>query len=227
VVIGHILPDEASRRNRHRVNEFTASTFIDVAKLALRTAAPETWDHSDDDMNVKARMIPEGVKPKAAAVLVGLVERDGGLQMLLTQRHAGLSKHGGQIAFPGGRIDPGETVMAAALREAEEETGLPPHHVEVVGYLDGYLTVTGYFVAPVVALLRHGFAVAPQPGEVDEVFEVPLSFLLDTANRETHTREWNGLTRRYYAYPYGERYIWGATAGMIKNLGDRLHAAGT
>jgi 8-oxo-dGTP pyrophosphatase MutT (NUDIX family) len=209
------------------VNRYTASTFSDVAKRALRAAAPETWDHSDDDMNVKARMIPEGVKPKAAAVLVGLVEREDGLQMLLTQRHAGLSKHAGQIAFPGGRIDPGETAMAAALREAEEETGLPPHHVEVLGYLDGYLTVTGYFVAPVVALLTDGFVTSPQPGEVDEVFEVPLSFLLDAANRETHMREWNGLTRRYYAYPYGERYIWGATAGMIKNLGDRLHAAGS
>lgn len=209
------------------MNAFTASTFSDVAKRALRAAAPVTWDHSDDDMNVKARMIPEGVKPKAAAVLVGLVEREDGLQMLLTQRHAGLSKHAGQIAFPGGRIDPGETAMAAALREAEEETGLPPHHVEVLGYLDGYLTVTGYFVAPVVALLTDGFVTSPQPGEVDEVFEVPLSFLLDAANRETHMREWNGLTRRYYAYPYGERYIWGATAGMIKNLGDRLHAAGS
>lgn len=204
---------------------YTANTFSVAAKRALRRAAPETWDHSDDDMNVKARMIPEGVAPKAAAVLVGLVERDGALQLLLTQRHAGLSKHAGQVAFPGGRIDEGETALEAALREAEEETGLPPHHVEVLGYLDGYLTVTGYFVAPVVALLKDGFAVAPQPGEVDEVFEVPLSFLLDAANRETHTREWNGLTRRYYAYPYGERYIWGATAGMIKNLGDRLHAA--
>lgn len=204
---------------------YTASAFSDAAQRALRRAAPETWDHSDDDMNVKARMIPEGVKPKSAAVLVGVVERDGALQLLLTQRHAGLSKHGGQIAFPGGRMDPGETAMAAALREAEEETGLPPSHVDVVGYLDGYLTVTGYFVAPVVALLKDGFALAPRRGEVDEVFEVPLSFLLDAANRETHTLEWNGLTRHYYAYPYGERYIWGATAGMIKNLGDRLHAA--
>lgn len=207
------------------MNAFSASTFVGAAKRALRAAAPETWDHSDDDMNIKARMIPQGVKPKAAAVLVGVVEREGALQLLLTQRHAGLSRHAGQIAFPGGRVDEGETAMEAALREAEEETGLPRAHVEVLGYLDGYLTVTGYFVAPVVALLKDGFAVAPQPGEVDEVFEVPLSFLLDPGNRETHTREWNGLTRRYYAYPYGERYIWGATAGMIKNLGDRLHAA--
>ena len=203
----------------------TASVFRDRAARALRHAAPETWDHSDDDMNVKARMIPDGVKPKSAAVLVGLIEREQGLQLLLTQRHAGLAKHAGQIAFPGGRLDAGESALAAALREAEEETGLTRDHVDVVGYLDGYLTVTGYFVAPVVALLKPGFSVSPQPGEVEEVFEVPLSFLLDAGNRETHTREWNGLTRRYYAYPYGERYIWGATAGMIKNLGDRLDGA--
>jgi 8-oxo-dGTP pyrophosphatase MutT (NUDIX family) len=203
----------------------TAQAFRERALTALRATAPESWDHSDDDMNVKARMIPEGVKPKPAAVLVGLVERDSALQVLLTQRHGGLSKHAGQIAFPGGRVDVGESARDAALREAQEETGLPPAHAEVIGYLDGYLTVTGYFVAPVVALLKPGFVITPQPMEVEDVFEVPLSFLLDERNRETHTREWNGLTRRYYAYPFGSRYIWGATAGMIKNLGDRLNGA--
>jgi 8-oxo-dGTP pyrophosphatase MutT (NUDIX family) len=197
--------------------------FRERAAAALRQSAPASWDHSDDDMNAKARLIPEGVRPKAAAVLVGVVERPGGLQVLLTQRHAGLNSHAGQIAFPGGRIDAGESPLQAALREAEEETGLPPGHVEVVGFLDGYLTVTGYFVAPVVGLLKGDFPVVPQPGEVDDVFEVPLAFLLDSGNRETHTREWQGLTRRYFAYPFGDRYIWGATAGMIKNLGDRLN----
>ncbi len=223
----HILPHEACQRSRPRVTDYTANTFAEAARRALRSDAPETWDHSDDDMNVKARMIPEGVQPKAAAVLVGLIEQAGSLQVFLTQRHGGLSRHAGQISFPGGRIDPGESALAAALREAEEETGLPASHVNVLGFLDGYLTVTGYFVVPVVALLTDGFAVAPRPGEVDEVFQVPLSFLLDRGNCETHTREWNGLTRHYYAYHFGERYIWGATAGMIKNLGDRLHAAGT
>ena len=95
-----------------------------------------------------------------------------------------------------------------------------------MGYLDGYLTVTGYMVSPVVALVRDGFVLAPEPGEVDEVFEVPFSFLMNGANRETHAREWQGLQRKYYAYPFGGRYIWGATAGMIKNLDDRLSGHG-
>lgn len=194
-----------------------------AAPLLLRAEAPLTWDASDDDMNIKARMIPDGVKPKAAAVLVGLVERAGGLHVLLTQRHARLSKHAGQIAFPGGRLDAGETALAAALREAEEETGLPPRCVEPLGYLDGYLTVTGYFVTPVVALVSGAYELRPHEAEVDNIFDVPLDFFLQEGNRETHTREWQGLTRHYYAYPFGERYVWGATAGMLKNLSDRLH----
>ena len=113
--------------------------------------------------------------------------------------------------------------MQAALREAREETGLAAEFVQPLGYLDGYLTVTGYLVNPVVALVRDGFTLQPEAGEVADIFEVPLSFLLNAANRETHSREWQGLTRHYYAYPFGERYIWGATAGMIKNLGDRLY----
>ncbi|MCA0432745.1 MAG: CoA pyrophosphatase [Proteobacteria bacterium] len=204
---------------------FTEGALRALAPSRLLQAAPATWNHSDDDMNVKARMIPEGVKPKPAAVLVPIVHRGDALSMLLTQRHAGLSKHAGQIAFPGGRCDDGETALQAALREAEEETGLLPGFVEPLGYLDGYLTVTGYVVTPVVALVRDGFALTPRAGEVDDVFEVPFDFLMQAANRETHAREWQGLTRHYYAYPYHGRYIWGATAGMIKNLDDRLHAA--
>jgi 8-oxo-dGTP pyrophosphatase MutT (NUDIX family) len=169
-------------------------------------------------------MIPEGVKPKPAAVLVGVVRRPEGLQVLLTQRHLGLAKHAGQIAFPGGRMDEGETPLETALRETEEETGLARAFVHPLGYLEGYLTVTGYFVTPVVAMLEDGFTLSPQVDEVDDIFEVPLTFLMDATNRETHSREWNGLTRRYYAYPYEGRYIWGATAGMIKNMSDRLYA---
>lgn len=193
-------------------------------KKALREAAPDTWDLSDDTMNSKARMIPEGIVPKPAAVLVGLVERAQGLQVLLTQRHARLAKHGGQVAFPGGRMDAGETVLGAALREAFEEIRLAPEFVQPMGFLDGYLTVTGYFVRPVVALLKPGFSLQAEPDEVDDIFEVPLDFLLDPANRETQSREWQGMTRFYYAYTFQDRYIWGATAGMIKNLSDRIHA---
>jgi 8-oxo-dGTP pyrophosphatase MutT (NUDIX family) len=176
-------------------------------------------------MNTKARMIPDGMKPKLAAVLVPIVCRGDDLSVLLTQRTAHLSKHAGQIAFPGGKRDDGETPLQAALREAQEETGLAADFVEPLGYLDGYLTVTGYLVNPVVALVRDGFTLQAEAGEVADIFEVPMSFLMNAANRETHSREWQGLTRHYYVYPFGERYIWGATAGMIKNLGDRLYGS--
>jgi 8-oxo-dGTP pyrophosphatase MutT (NUDIX family) len=201
----------------------TRQQFHNLAAQRLRRDAPETWDHSDDDMNQRARMIPENVVPKAAAVLIGVSEQAEGLHVLLTQRTAELKKHAGQIAFPGGKLDAGETALQAALREAEEETGVHPHFVEPIGFLDGYLTVTGYFVTPVVALLNNGFALSAQAGEVQEIFSVPLAFLLDKQNMQTHSREWNGISRQYYVYPFGERYIWGATAGMIKNLGERLH----
>jgi 8-oxo-dGTP pyrophosphatase MutT (NUDIX family) len=203
----------------------TPEQFRMLAKARLRQDAPLTWDHSDDDNNERARMIPVGVKPKASAVLVAMLERDGALHVLLTERDAGLSKHAGQIAFPGGRMDEGETAFQAALREAEEETGLPPSHVDVVGFLDGYLTVTGFFVVPVVAMLRDGFVLRPRAGEVASIFDVPLSYFLDDANRQLHSREWNGLTRHYNVYTYGDRYIWGATAGMLKNLARRFEHA--
>lgn len=202
---------------------FCRADVLARAPARLLKEPPVSWDASDDDMNVKARMIPDGIKPKLAAVLVPLISRGDDLHVLLTQRTAHLSKHAGQIAFPGGRRDEGETPLRAALRETEEETGISPQFVEPLGYLDGYLTVTGYLVNPVVALLKEGYVLAPHDHEVADIFDVPLSFLMNAANRETHSREWQGLTRRYYAYPFGERYIWGATAGMIKNLGDRLY----
>jgi len=204
------------------MSAFGKSDILSRTSRLLREP-PATWDASDDDMNVKARMIPDGIKPKPAAVLVPLVTHGDELRVLLTQRTAHLSKHAGQIAFPGGRRDEGETPLQAALRETHEETGIDPIFVEPLGYLDGYLTVTGYLVNPVVALLRDGYTLAPHDHEVADIFEVPLAFLMTEANRETHSREWQGLTRRYYAYPFGDRYIWGATAGMIKNMGDRLY----
>jgi 8-oxo-dGTP pyrophosphatase MutT (NUDIX family) len=204
------------------ISPFTKADILSRTSRLL-TEPPSSWNSSDDDMNIKARMIPDGVKPKLAAVLVPIIYRGDDLTVLLTQRTAHLSNHAGQIAFPGGRRDVGEAPLQAALREAREETGLAAEFVQPLGYLDGYLTVTGYLVNPVVALVRDGFTLQPEAGEVADIFEVPLSFLLNAANRETHSREWQGLTRHYYAYPFGERYIWGATAGMIKNLGDRLY----
>ena len=202
---------------------FTKPQFLTRAASRLLATPPPSWNTSDDDMNLKARMIPDGIKPKLAAVLVPVVCRGDELTVLLTQRTEHLSKHAGQIAFPGGRRDEGESPLDAALRETREETGLSADFVQPLGYLDGYLTVTGYLVNPVVALVQDGFSLQAQEGEVADIFEVPLSFLMQPKNRETHSREWQGLTRRYYAYPYENRYIWGATAGMIKNLGDRLY----
>ena len=165
-------------------------------------------------------------EPTAAAVLVPLVNRPQGLQVLLTQRSAGLPDHPGQISFPGGRVEPDDaTLAAAALREAAEEVGLPPERVSILGQLADYETVTGYRVTPVVGWVEPPFSLVTDPIEVADAFEVPLAFLLDPANQQRHHRMIGTLRRDYWAIPFGERYIWGATAGMLKNLFDRLYAS--
>jgi 8-oxo-dGTP pyrophosphatase MutT (NUDIX family) len=162
--------------------------------------------------------------PAAAAVLVPIVMRDE-LTVLLTQRTDTLKKHAGQISFPGGRVDPEDaTPIDTALREAEEEIGLARHHIETLGFLDGYRTGTGFAITPVVALVTPPFALTLAADEVADAFEVPLSFLLDPANHQQHSREWRGRTRNFWAMPFGDRYIWGATAGMLKNMADRFSA---
>jgi 8-oxo-dGTP pyrophosphatase MutT (NUDIX family) len=198
---------------------FDEVEFRRRAANALYSAPPETARRSDDDLNPDARIVRPGIDPKPAAVLVPLVPRDGGLHVLLTLRTEHLSRHGGQVAFPGGRIDDtDENPVAAALRETEEETGIDRGFVETIGFLDTYLTGTSYRVIPVVGILRHGFTVNPHAGEVADVFEVPLSYLMNPKHHERHSREWQGTQRHYYAMPYQGRYIWGATAGMIRNL---------
>ena len=156
-----------------------------------------------------------------AAVLVAVTDRDRP-GVILTQRTDTLRRHAGQVAFPGGRLDPGETVIEAALREAEEEIGLPRDAVTVIGAVDRYRTVTGYTVTPVLAAIPPDLPVVLSEGEVASLFEVPLDFLLDAANhRETDT-VWRGMARRYWEIQWQDRRIWGATAAMIVNLSRRL-----
>ena len=164
--------------------------------------------------------------PTPAAVLVGLVERDEGLSVLLTRRADTLRQHTGQVAFPGGRRDPGETAWAAALREAEEEIGLHPRFVSLAGLSTPYRTGTGYLITPVVGFVQPGFSIEANPHEVADVFETPFGFLMDPANVEEHERQLpSGEMRRFYAYTHEDRFIWGATAGMLRALYDRLYGA--
>ncbi|MBM3565829.1 MAG: CoA pyrophosphatase [Alphaproteobacteria bacterium] len=166
-----------------------------------------------------------GIRPelRAAAVLIPIVERPGELTVIFTRRTETLAHHAGQISFPGGHMEEGESEpAAAALRETEEEVGLDRRHIRVIGRLDRYVTRTGFDVVPVVALVTPPFAVNPDPTEVAEVFEVPLAFLLDPANHKRMSREVEGVPRYFYAMPYGEYFIWGATAGMLMNLYEFL-----
>lgn len=170
---------------------------------------------------------PENDETTPAAVLVPIVLRTDQPTVLLTKRTAHLRDHAGQISFPGGRLEPDDAgPVHAALRETEEEIGLSSRHVEVIGYLPDYLTGTGFSVTPVVAFIMPPFDLHPDPYEVAEVFEVPLSFLLDPVNHQQHEIQWRGKLRKFHAMPYGDRYIWGATAGMIVSLSRRLSLLG-
>jgi 8-oxo-dGTP pyrophosphatase MutT (NUDIX family) len=161
---------------------------------------------------------------RAAAVLVPIIDYEDGPKVLLTRRADHLGSHAGQVAFPGGKIEPDESIADAALREADEEVGLKSEFVTVAGYLDAYETGTGFRIVPVVGFVRPGFTLQVHDGEVAEVFEVPLAFLMDGANHERHKTTWRGREREYYAMPYEGHYIWGATAGMLKNMYDRIFA---
>ena len=195
------------------------------AALRQRFVSPPAWS---PEHSVEKRLADR--QPALAAVLVPLVMRKE-LSLLLTQRTAHLSTHSGQIAFPGGRTDDSDLdAVDTALREAEEEIGLPRDHVEVLGRLPIYVTGTAYIITPVVALVRPGFELRPNPEEVADVFEVPLDYLMNPANHRRHELEFDGTTRQWLSMPYiertddasginsRERYIWGATAGMLRNL---------
>ncbi|CAA7615324.1 NTP pyrophosphohydrolase including oxidative damage repair enzyme [Candidatus Terasakiella magnetica] len=163
-------------------------------------------------------------EPTPAAVLVPLVEHADGLTVMLTKRTAHLAHHPGQISFPGGRLEPGDKgdFVTCALRETEEEVGLPPHRVQVVGRLDDYVTGTGFIITPLVGLIEPPFELSPDSFEVDSVFEVPLAFILDQANHQLQTRMVHGRQRPFWALTWEDKLIWGATAGILVNLSEVL-----
>ncbi|MDR3514645.1 MAG: CoA pyrophosphatase [Azospirillaceae bacterium] len=175
----------------------------------------------DHDLN--PTLSPNPAPPVAAAVLVAIVERPEGPSVIFTRRTDHLSSHAGQVSFPGGRWEPEDRdAVAVALRETWEEIGLPPNQVTVVGRLDTYVTRTGYEVTPVVGVVAPPLTLQRDPFEVAEIFEVPLAFLLDPANRRIERRELRGVSREFYAFAFENWVIWGATAGMLVNLCDVL-----
>jgi 8-oxo-dGTP pyrophosphatase MutT (NUDIX family) len=177
---------------------------------------------SDFDLNPES-VLPQGRLLRPAGVLVGVQDRGGSLEVLLTKRASHLRHHAGQVAFPGGKMDAGDPdPIAAALREAHEEVGLAPQNVEVLGQMDPHETVTGYLVTPVVGRILSPFSAQPEAGEVEEIFSVPLEFLQNPAHFRVEGRRWLGQMRYYYTVPFGPFYIWGATARILRALADRM-----
>jgi 8-oxo-dGTP pyrophosphatase MutT (NUDIX family) len=206
-----------------------STEFFDRARARLKfdippglsdsTIIPVTGDQGNDRMlGIIAKERP--IRP--AAVLIAVVDHPQPT-VLLTQRSAHLNDHAGQISFPGGKIDPTDaSPLNAALREAEEEVGLDRGFIDPIGYLDLYGTSFGFRILPTVARVKPGFSLRINRSEVDDAFEVPLSFLMNPANHQIHSKEFRGIARTYYAMPFAERYIWGATAGILRVLYERI-----
>jgi len=207
-----------------------AEDFFDRARARLTLTVPAALTdpmakgaRGDLDLNPSMWERAGVAATKPAAVLIPVIDRPAPT-VLFTIRTQELASHAGQVAFPGGKIDPGdESPVAAALREAREEVGLAPVLIEPLGYLDLYLTFSGFRILPTVARVHPDFTLTLNPREVTETFEVPLDFLMTPENHQRRSRECKGIEREYYAVPFGDRYIWGITAGIVHNLYDRIY----
>ncbi|MEM9999409.1 MAG: CoA pyrophosphatase [Pseudomonadota bacterium] len=205
---------------------FDDPAMTDFVQRGSSFAAETSAVSGDFAINPDVADILKANAKKDAAVLIGVQERDGKPHVLLTQRTKALRTHSGQIAFPGGRIDPEDaSAEDAARRECEEETGIDRSMLNIIGRLPAYYSGSGYRIAPILGLVPKQVRLAPNPDEVDEIFFVPLSFLADPANHRIESREWYGKQRHYYVMPYEGRYIWGVTAGIIRLMYESLYAS--
>jgi len=203
---------------------FAPTVFFAAAAARLHQSPADVMRAGGDHV-MNPDMLLADVAYRDAAVLIPIVAREPEATVILTERTLNLSSHAGQIAFPGGKIDAGDAgPAAAALREAEEEIGLVPNSTAIVGYLDPYLSRTGYRIVPVLARIDPDFELRPNPEEVAAVFEVPLGFLLDPANHRRASRVFLGRERYFYEMPFEDRYIWGVTAGIIRGLYEQVIA---
>lgn len=201
---------------------FSAENFR--LRAAIDRGPPENFDYGDHRFNPGHPRVAGPRRLRDAAVLIPVVDHGPEASVILTKRTEKLSSHSGQVAFPGGRIDPTDlSPEAAALREAEEEIGLDPGHVEIVGRMPDYVSGSGYRIAPVLSVVRPGFHLSINEHEVDAAFEVPLRFLMDPANHAQNSREFDKQVWVYYDMPYGGQRIWGVTAGIIRTLYERLY----
>lgn len=205
---------------------FSTENFRRRAMENVAMPERQAWrGYGDYTINDTLHDLVADIELKDAAVLIGVIDDDQDGRVIFTQRTMAMRKHSGQVAFPGGKRDPEDgSAELAAIRETEEEIGLDRSFVDVIGRLPDYPTPSGFLITPVMAVIRPGFVITPNPAEVEAVFEVPLSFLMNPDNHQRESRIWNGIERHYYVMPYEGRKIWGITAGILRTLYERLYA---
>jgi 8-oxo-dGTP pyrophosphatase MutT (NUDIX family) len=205
------------------VPAFSAADFRRRVEAHIADGPGHFLDYGDHRINPGIQADLDAIELKDAAVLVPVIDDGDVAHVIFTKRTSSLRKHSGQIAFPGGKLDRGETAEFAALREAEEEIGLSRHFVHVIGHLPPIPVLSGFRITPVLGIVRRGFELTLNPAEVEHVFEVPLSFLMDPCNHLRESTSFRGFERHYYVMPYRERRIWGITAGIVRSLYERLY----